>query len=411
MHDLVIRNVHPWGAGGGVDVAVDGARVSAVAAATAARGREEWDAGGRLMLPMLVEPHVHLDKACLARKLGGARDLADARARFAVLRPVLTRDDLVARGRRILEQAVRHGVGALRTHADVDGVVGLRHVEAALELKHAFAGRIAIQVVAFQPAAVALDDTVSWQRLEEALRIGCDAVGGATGSRGPDATEFLRRVAALAERCGCALDLHLDETLDPAAQNLALLAALTAERGLQGRVAASHCCSLAVAPRAVRAAALERAVAAGVHVIALPLTNLYLQGRDTGLRGLPPVAELLAAGVNVACGSDNVQDPFLPAGNADPLLAAQVLGVAAQLADARYLLESVTLRAARAIGLAARTDWCRAGAPASFSVADCGAEDDPVACLPPRLLVLHDGRVTRYPADTAPGLPPLRRLA
>ena len=42
----------------------------------------------------------------------------------------------------------------------------------------------------------------------------------------------------------------------------------------------------------------------------------------------------------------------MPMGNADPLLAAQVLGLATQLADTRYLLEAVTWRAARAMGLA-----------------------------------------------------------
>ena len=207
------------------------------------------------------------------------------------------------------------------------------------------------------------------------------------------------------------IDLHLDETLDPSVQNLAELSRLTIERGLQGRVAASHCCSLSVAPSAVRTDALERAATANIHVIALPLTNLYLQGRETGLRGLAPVAKFLAAGVNVACGSDNVQDPFLPAGNADPLLAAQVLGVAAHLADPDYLLEAVTLRAARAIGLPAETDWCRPTAPASFVVADCQPEDDPVACLAVRPLTVYKGHVVRRPGDGMCNLPPIRKSA
>lgn len=411
MHDLIIRGASPWGTADAkpVDVAVDGGTITEVAPSIGDPGHEEWHVGGRPMLPALVDPHHHLDKACLARELGAAADLADARARFGKVRPHLSLENLQARGAKVIGWAIQHGVSALRTHADVDRVVGLKHVEAALALKASFADRIAIQVVAFQPASVALSDETSWQRLEEALRLGCDAAGGATGSRGSEANEVMARIVALAERTGRMVDLHLDETLDPAVQNLAGLARLTVSHSLQGRVAASHCCSLAVAPDAQRTEAIARAVEAGIHVIALPLTNLYLQGRDSGLRGLAPVAELIAGGANVACGSDNVQDPFLPAGNADPLLAAQVLGLAGHVADPRFLMEAVTVRAAKAIGLPASSAWCRAGERACFSIADCAANEDPVACLAPRPLVVFNGRAIRRPGDGTHGLPPLRK--
>jgi cytosine deaminase len=356
---------------------------------------------------MLVDPHHHLDKACLAAELGGAESLADARARFGRLRPTLTAENLHQRGSRVIQWAIGHGVGVLRTHADVDGTVGLRHVESALELKQHYADRIAIQVVAFQPASVALDDSASWRALQDALRLGCEAVGGTTGNRGGDARAVMERLLRMAADAACMVDLHLDETLDPAVQNLPALAHLTREHGLKDRVAASHCSSLSAASPAMRAEAIRLAAEARIHVIALPLTNLYLQGRDTGRRGLAPVAELLAGGVNVACGSDNVQDPFLPTGNADPLLAAQIMGLAGHLDDTRYLLEAVSFRAAAAIGIEAPSDWCQPVAPASFCVADCGANDDPVARLPPRPLVIYKGKVVRTPDDSAAGLPPI----
>jgi cytosine deaminase len=410
LHDGVIRGACPWQSGSGewVDVAFSAGRISAVAPSVPGAGREEWQVGGRLLIPALADPHHHLDKACLVGRLGASTDLADARTRFGRLRPNLTPEDHLQRGKRVIQWAVGHGVAALRTHADVDRTVELRHVEAALTLKEAFSDRIKIQVVAFLPASTPVADEDAWRTLADALRLGCDAVGGTTGNRGTEAPAMMRRAIELAERTGCMVDLHLDETLEPQVQNMAELARLTREYGLQGRVAASHCCSLGVAPASVRAEAIAAAAEAHLHVITLPLTNLYLQGRDSGLRGLPPIGELLAAGVNVACGSDNVQDPFLPAGNADPLLAAQVLGIAAQLTDPHYLLEAVSSRAACAMGLAANPDWCRAGAPASFAVADCGPEDNPVARLAPRPLVVFNGRVVRRPGDSSDGLPPVR---
>lgn len=409
MHDLVIRGARPWRRTEDctADIAVDGGRVTAVAAAIPESGARECKAGGRLLIPALADPHHHLDKAGLVTTLGASTDLADARARFATLRPRLTREDLVQRGARIVRWAIRHGVAALRTHADVDRVVGLRHVEAALELKGRYADALDMQIVAFQPGGVAPDDEASWKMLEAALDCGCEAVGGTTGNRGEGAPELMERVLALAARRHAMVDLHLDETLTPAVQNLAGLARLTRRYGLEGRVVASHCCSLSVAAPADRARAIEAAAQARLHVIALPLTNLYLQGRDTGLRGVAPVAALLAGGVNVACGSDNVQDPFLPGGNADPLLAAQVLGLAAHIADPCYLLESVSSRARRAMGMAAEPDWCAPGAEASFALVDCAAEDDAVACLAPRPLVVFKGRVVRSPGDSACDFPPI----
>lgn len=409
MHDLVIRGACPWGmgAGGMTDVAVDDGRISIVGTVLEP-GRREWNVGGRLLLPALVDPHHHLDKACLVGTLGGAADLADARSRFGRLRQRLTRQDLVARGGRVVEWAIGHGVAALRTHADVDGIVGLRHVEAALELKQSFADRIVIQVVAFQPASVAPDDDASWRALHEALRLGCEAVGGTTGSRGGDARPVMERLLRMAADAACMADLHLDETLDPAVQNLPALARLVREHALEGRVVASHCCSLSAASPVKRAEAIRLAAEARLHVIALPLTNLYLQGRDSGLRGVAPVAELLAGGVNVACGSDNVQDPFLPSGNADPFLAAHVLGLAGQLADPRYLLEAVSYRAAAALGIATSQEWCRPQAPASFCIADCEPGEDPVASLALRPLVIYKGRAVRCPEMHAQHLPPIR---
>ena len=62
-------------------------------------------------------------------------------------------------------------------------------------------------------------------------------------------------------------------------------------------------------------------------MIALPHTNLFLQGRGTAPmpRGLTAVAALRAAGVNVAAGADNLQDPFNPVGRACPFETAGLM--------------------------------------------------------------------------------------
>jgi cytosine deaminase len=109
-----------------------------------------------------------------------------------------------------------------------------------------------------------------------------------------------------------------------------------------------------VQPLHIQQAVAGRVAAAGIGVVVLPHTNLFLQGRahqTSTPRGLAPVDVLRRAGVTVAAGGDNLQDPFNPVGRGDPLETAGLLVMAAhQLPD--DALDTVS-RAARAVmGLA-----------------------------------------------------------
>src|SRR5690606_35313077 len=93
--------------------------------------------------------------------------------------------------------------------------------------------------------------------------------------------------------------------------------------GFKGRVVAGHCCSLSSRDENEAAALIAKVADAGIHVISLPHSNLYLQDRRAHrtprLRGLTLAHELHAAGVPVHFASDNVQDPFFPFGEFDML--------------------------------------------------------------------------------------------
>jgi cytosine deaminase len=86
-------------------------------------------------------------------------------------------------------------------------------------------------------------------------------------------------------------------------------------------------------------------------VIALPHTNLYLQGRGHAPmpRGLTPVGVLREAGVTVAAGADNLQDPFNPLGRACPLETAGLMMLTSHLLPAAAY-DTVSSAAATVIG-------------------------------------------------------------
>jgi cytosine/creatinine deaminase len=106
-------------------------------------------------------------------------------------------------------------------------------------------------------------------------------------------------------------------------------------------------------PPDVQARIGEQVAEAGIAVVALPQTNLFLQGRDHPVgtpRGLTAVAPLYRAGVTVAAGGDNLRDPFNLVGRGDALEVAALMVTCGHLDPARAL-ESVTAAPRAALGL------------------------------------------------------------
>ena len=137
----------------------------------------------------------------------------------------------------------------------------------------------------------------------------------------PEAAAFIRRLFDLAANRDLDIDLHVDETGDPAAQTLRLIAQEAMRRNYAGRVTCGHCCRLAVQDPAEARETIAMVAAAGLTVVSLPMVNLYLQGRRAPQtptwRGVTLLHELRAAGVRVAVASDNTRDPFYGYGDLD----------------------------------------------------------------------------------------------
>jgi cytosine/creatinine deaminase len=153
----------------------------------------------------------------------------------------------------------------------------------------------------------------------------------------------------------------------------------------------------ALAP-ADQSALIAELAAAGIGVIGLPLTDLYLMGRRDEWnvrRGLTPIRRLLEAGIPVALASNNIRNPFTPIGTADPAHRTFVGAVAAHMGTPelmRALVAAITTHPARILNL--RDYGCAAGCRADLVVWECEHPEDIVRALPARRLVVKGGRVT-----------------
>lgn len=327
-----------------------------------------------LLLPRLADLHVHLDKSYTVAQAGAANgDLFAAIARMAQHRQGWTAADLAQRMQRALQDAYQSGTRALRTHLDwVDGQQPLSLAVFAALLAE-WRGRMALQCVSLTPLDVFDDPSVAKGIARTLADFNAEhgspepsGTPGAAPALGPalmgcfiyrnaDLASRLDRVFALAAQHGLALDLHVDEGLDVDACGLATVAQLTLAHGLQGRVTCGHACSLSVQPASQAEATLALCAQAGIHLVALPSTNLYLQGSWQATpveRGITRVREARVAGVPTSIATDNVADSFYPYGSYD-LLESFGLGVqVAHLAPALDWLDTITTAPAQAMGLA-----------------------------------------------------------
>ncbi len=384
-------------AGTSIDVViVDGfvTEILEVGAAVAGAGDVQHDLDGLLLLPAPAEPHAHLDKAFTADLVENRTgDLLGAILAWTAHRPTLTVEDIARRAEAAVRLSLANGITAIRTHVDVGSDVGLRGIEALCIVRDRMRSMVDIEIVTLVAPSL-MGWTVADQTalLCEAMAIGADTVGGAP-YLDPDPAAAIDRLVAVALDHDAAIDLHTDETLDPAVLTLRDFARIVGQAGLQGRAAASHCVSLGVQSHDIQREVAEACAEAGVSIITLPQTNLFLQSREIRTsvpRGLTAIASLLEAGVTVAGGADNLQDPFNTVGRGDPMETAALLVMAGHLAPG-LAYDLVSNQPRRAMGLPAVGLF--AGSPAEFIAVDAPTIRSAVAMTPIERRVFHQGRL------------------
>jgi cytosine deaminase len=348
-------------------------------------------AHGRLLLPAMAEAHAHLDKAFLAETVPNPTgDLIGACNAMELHRDRITRADTEARAERAARLILANGATVIRTHADVTIENGLESAEALVAVRDRLRHLVDIQVFALSGWPTSTD--AQRRLLRDAVSIGLDGVGGCPHLDDDPlaATDMLLEVAG---ESGLPLDLHTDETLDPTRFALPYLAERVEATGFAHGVTASHCVSLGVQAVDVQRRVAERVAATGISVVTLPSSNLYLQGREHQSampRALTAIRALREAGVNVAAGADNLQDPFNLVGRGDCLETASLMVMAGhQLPVDAY--HSVSGAARTALGL--QPAGITVGDIADLVLVPAASIREAIAFGPAGRTVIRSGRV------------------
>ena len=343
------------------------------------------DGGGHLVLPGLVDGHIHLDKTLMGLAWMPHQAGPERISRIETEKRVRGGLPPVAeRAANLVRRCIAHGTTAIRTHVDIDPELRLSHLHALNQVRDAFAGQIDIQIVAFPQSGVVRCPGTA-ELLDAALGEGAQVLGGLDPiAIDGDLDGQLDTLFAIAERRDVGLDLHLHDAGPDGLLEIAAVSDRARAHGLTGRVTVSHGFCLGAATTG----AFERTAAAMAEA------GLSLASHGGGASPLPPVTALRDRGVEVFAGNDDVRDPWSPYGDGDMLERAMLLAWRSGYrtdADLAVAFDCTAAAGARVLGLEGHglEPGCRADL---FTVA---AETlaEAVAARPPRALVLKGGRV------------------
>jgi cytosine/creatinine deaminase len=406
MIDLLVRGARIPGRETAVDIGIDGGRFVSIEPAGGGSGapapepREVIDASGAFVSPPFVDPHVHLDATLTAGepRWNESGTLWEGIQTWSERKPMLSRDDVVSRAEEVLRWYAANGTLHVRSHVDVTDH-DLVALDALLEVRERVKDVIGLQLVAFPQEGI-VSFPGGEDLLEEAARRGVDVIGAIphfedTREDGVRSVEF---AIELAERHGLLVDAHCDEIDDEQSRFIEVLATRAARTGMRERVTASHTTAMG-SYNAAYSYKLHRIVSrSGINLVSNPAVSLHLQGRFDGYpkrRGLTQVKEMLAAGVNVAFGNDDIMDPWFPMGTANSILLAYVGATATQMTSPAEVVECfrmVTDRAAAVLQLG-ESYGVGVGRPASFVVLPASDPFDAVRRQVRPTHVVSGGRV------------------
>lgn len=385
---LVIRNASITGTSGTRDIGIDGGRITAIESPVEGPADREIDAAGNFVSTGFVDSHMHLDKALvLDRYDWGQRETLAAHRITAMtesdkMKRNFTAEDVRQRGVRLARMCAAHGTTTLRSHVDIDTVVGVVDMEGVVAAKEECRGLVDIQISPYairgfegQPQSEPL--------LRQAVEMGADLIGGVPEAD-EDPVAHVDRIFALANEYGLDIDFHTDQVSAARPFALPYIAEKTIAEGMQGRVMASHCRALGYISPEEHKHVTELCARAGVNICVTPFECLHER-----------VALPRQAGVNVTYMSDNIQDAWRAHGNGDMMLLAVF---ASRLTpfnsnqELDELLEMGTLGAARALGFADEVGVA-VGKRADLMVLDASSAHEAVLFQARRKWVIKAGRI------------------
>ena len=404
MIDYVIRNARVHGRGDATaDIGFEKGRIAAIETNLVCEA-PSYDAAGCLCCGGLVETHIHLDKSRIIDRCAPEKGRDhNAMKRVSDVKQTMSVEDVTKRARETLEGCIKHGTTRMRTHVEVDPLIGLRGFEGVQALFDEYKWAIDIELCVM-PQEGLTNNPGTDELMIEALKRGAKAVGAAP-NYDTDHDAQIHRVFEMAREFDADIDMHLDSGTSQEQLDSVLVCELTEKYRYGGRVAIGHATKLSTMDVPKQKEWAKRLADAGVAVTVLPATDLFLMGRERDYnvrRGLVDANLFVECGCNCTLSSNNIMNPFTPFGNGSLVRMTNLHANTLQIGQAERIAECFEMITTRSAKLMNLPDYgIKVGNPADVTVLEATSPRQAVAELREPVAVFKRGRrtVTRRPTE------------
>lgn len=283
------------------------------------------DGQGYLLLPSLKDMHIHIDKtyyggpwkACTPITNGIFTRLDEEKKLLPKLLPTAQE-----RAEKMIELYIANGHTHIRTHCNIDPVIGLQNLEATVNALKKYEDVLSYDIVAFPQHGLLRSDSV--QLVKDAMRNGATLVGGvdpATVDRNIE--KSLYTIFDIANENNKGVDIHLHDPNSLGAFTFERMAYYTEQTGLKGKATISHGIALGDLDESKLTDIGEQ-----LKEQEIDITTTIPINRPT-----IPVPLLDKMGITVSVGHDSITDHWSPFGTGDTIQKLSILAERFKMSD------------------------------------------------------------------------------
>lgn len=331
--------------------------------------RESGRAAGERVVAGLVSCHAHLDRAFTVNEENWAQSRALMEEKWKLVNEIRKKNAaepevMKERVRGVLDMMIEQGVAVFHTHVDADLNTGLKVIEAMNELRREYEGRIVLRFSAHPTQGFLNKDKTGHdpkkiEIFEKACML-CETVGGLPSAdrglvSGNGDLKHMDVIFGVAKNLGKDLDVHIDQENNPAERDTEKLIKKVREFGWEGRTNFLHCISVAAQAVNERARIIASLKDIGANVIVCPTCAVGMKQHDDKMapvhNSIAPVPEMIAAGVNVSLGLDNISDVYEPESSGIIWDEIQMLDAACRYHEPEMLAKIATVNGYKTLKL------------------------------------------------------------
>ncbi|MGX1195032.1 amidohydrolase [Metabacillus sp. SLBN-84] len=375
-----------------VDFILAGGRIEEIVPAGSGKleDYELFDAESALALPSFAEMHIHLDKTYY-----GGRWKAPTKAKSIFTRieeeQTLLLEQLPSvqeRAEKLLELQLMNGTGFVRTHCNVDQVIGVKHIELIQQAFKSFENKLEGEIVAFPQHGLLRSSSV--ELVKEAMRNGAQFVGGVDPATvDEDIEKSLSAMIEIAVEFGAGIDLHLHDRGHLGIYTIKRLLTMLEDAKFKKPVTISHAFGLAALSEGEARELALRFAERGVSLASTVPLDFKM-----------PLALMKAEGVDVYLGNDSITDHWDPFGTGDMLEKANVLSQVNRWKDELALSQSLGYITKGITPLSKEGEqlWPKPGDRADFLLTEASCSAEAIARRTKRKAVFYGGKAV-YEAE------------